>query len=567
MNESLHRELLRKRIERWEPDYDSEVKLLRLPFTSPGYHTTLQNKDYVHPTYPNLVYAVAMLDSGIPAYEQRACDIIRTVITLQETDTEKDTFGIWPWFWEEPLSQMSPPDWNWADFCGKLLLQAVLRHGNRLPDPLKEEIQAAVYRATDAIIKRNVDPSYTNIAIMGAFVTIIAGEHYHRTDYYAYGIRRLERFRDFTNRLHTFQEYNSPTYALITILELSKLRKESVSNQVKAICEEMLELCWRMIAEHYHPVLKQWCGPHSRSYSTLLKPEAASFLQIATDGAVDLLPMDQLVYSPEWFGSGIRCPDTYAPYFLETQSRTIRELFYRDEKKKFEKTAHAYMTPKYALGTFTREIMWNQCRSFIAYLDNGGGAAYIHLRVLNNGYDYCSALLTSQQQEGDVIGAIQFFTNGGDTHPNLDKKGGRIETEDFRIRFEVGGKLDGTQCKLIQPDEATIVMGELQASLRLLYGEFQDSAEEAPTPLQWTIHQQSGLWCIDLVIYSGVARMLDFQHIHKLACIFAVSLKESSEITMETMVIKDEEKGCISAVGRSVDRELMVTIPWKPGEV
>lgn len=567
MNETLHRNLLLKRIERWEPDYNPTARLLRVPFSSPGYHTTLKNKDYVHSTYPSLVYAVALLDSGIAAYEARAFDILRTVISLQETDPEKDTYGIWPWFWEEPLSQMSPPDWNWADFCGKLLLQAEKRHGKRLPEPLKEDIRQSVYRASDAIIKRNVASSYTNIAIMGAFVTAIAGEHYHRADYYEYGLQRLERFRDFTNRLQTFQEYNSPAYALITILELSKLRTESVSQQVKAISDEMLGLCWKMVAEHYHPGLQQWCGPHSRSYSTLLKPETASFLQLVTEGTAFFLPWEQLSYSPEWFGSGIRCPEAYLPYFRETQTHTVREIFYRDDKKGFEKTAHAYMMPQYALGSFTREIMWNQCRSLIAYLDNGGRAAYIHLRVLKNGYDYSSALLTSAQHEGDVIGGLQFFTNGGDTHPVLDKKGGIIEAEDLRIRFEVGGHLDDMECNLVQPDQIELTAGNVRASLRLLYGMFQDSNELEPTPLQWTAALINELWCVDVVIHSGEKRIFDFNHIRTAAFLFAVSIGRSAAAPLEITVTEDRVRRSVSAVERTTGKKLAVSIPLKPGDV
>lgn len=567
MNETLHRNLLLRRIERWEPDYNPKALLLRVPFSSPGYHTTLKNKDYVHSTYPNLIYAVALLDSGIAAYEARAFDILRTVISLQETDPEKNTYGIWPWFWEEPLSQMSPPDWNWADFCGKLLLEAEIRHGNRLPEPLKEDIRQSVYRASDAIIKRNVGPSYTNIAIMGAFVTVIAGEHYHRADYYEYGLQRLERFRDFTNRLQTFQEYNSPAYALITILELSKLRMMSVGKRVKTICDEMLGLCWKMVAEHYHPELQQWCGPHSRSYSTLLKPETASFLQIATEGTTFFMPWEQLSYSPEWFASGIRCPEIYLKYFRETQTHTVREIFYLDDKKGFEKTAHAYMMPQYALGSFTREIMWNQCRSLIAYLDNRGKAVYIHLRVLKDGYDYCSALLTSVQHEGDVIGGLQFFTNGGVMHPVLDKKGGIIEAEDLRIRFEVGGHLDDIECKLVQTDEIELTAGHVRTSLRLLYGMFQDSNELEPAPLQWTAALINELWCIDVVIHSGEKRIFDFNHIRTAAFLFAVSINRSAAAPLEITVIEDRERRSISAVERTTGKKLAVTIPLKPGEV
>ena len=37
--------------------------------------------------------------------------IIGKVLSLQDTDPSSKTYGIWPWLLEEPLEQMSPPDW------------------------------------------------------------------------------------------------------------------------------------------------------------------------------------------------------------------------------------------------------------------------------------------------------------------------------------------------------------------------------------------------------------------------------------------------------------------------
>lgn len=569
MNEPLQRELLMRRLEGWEPGYDPELGLLRVPFNSPGYHTTLKDREYAYATYPNMIYAVALLDSKLPQLEERAFDIIGKVISLQETDPEKDTYGIWPWFYEEPLSRMSPPDWNWADFIGKLLLQAASRHRSRLPEQLAEEIRSAVFRACDAIIKRDVGPWYTNIAIMGAFVTVLAGELYGRSDYLEYGLHRLDRFRTFTRRLGTFQEYNSPAYALITILELSKLRSETGNEQARSVCTEMLDVVWKMVAEHFHAGTKQWSGPHSRSYSTLLKPEAASFLQLATDGTVHYMPWEELVYSPEWYLSGIRCPEQYLGYFRSTEeTRTVHEMFFRDGKKGFEKWAYAYITPQYTLGSFSREIMWNQCRSLVSYIGSGGSAVYIHLRVLKDGYDYCSALLTGKQLEGTVLGALQFFTNGGDTHPVLDKKDGAFEAEDLRIRFEIGGAVDGVECRQVSQEKVELSAGGIRTQFSLLYGVFQDGEDGASAEvLHWDVAKRNGLWCSDLVIHAGEKRFFDFNRIRKAAVVFAVSMDGAEEAWDVKVACGEGGIETVSAAGRGRWSELSVDIPVRPGEV
>ncbi|MBN2316104.1 MAG: hypothetical protein JXM79_19410, partial [Sedimentisphaerales bacterium] len=81
--------------------YDPVERMIRRPFSSPGYHTTLKGGD-VHPTRDSLNYAVALLDSGEPERIEQARQILRRVIALQDQDPNSRTYGIWSWFMEEP---------------------------------------------------------------------------------------------------------------------------------------------------------------------------------------------------------------------------------------------------------------------------------------------------------------------------------------------------------------------------------------------------------------------------------------------------------------------------------
>jgi hypothetical protein len=132
--------------------YNSELHLLRSPFSSPGYHTTIKQADFIHSTRESMRYALALLDTELEENKQRAFDIIEKIVSLQDTDRSRSTFGIWSWFYEESLDQMSPPDWNWADFIGKQLVLAISRHGERFPDQLR-----------DTVIKR-----YTTLAMLSS---------------------------------------------------------------------------------------------------------------------------------------------------------------------------------------------------------------------------------------------------------------------------------------------------------------------------------------------------------------------------------------------------------------
>ncbi|ASA25211.1 hypothetical protein [Paenibacillus donghaensis] len=438
-----HRELLVQKLQSLESRYDSGLRLLRSPFSSPGYHTTIKQAEFIHSTRDSLSYALGLLDSEQAAYEQRAFDIIAAVVSLQDRDRSSVTFGLWSWFYEEPLAEMAPPDWNWADFCGSRLIQALSRHGARFPLELREAASQAVEYACEAIMKRDVGPHYTNIAILGALVTRLAGEQLGLEHFAQYGLERLAKLYDYTRERGAFQEYNSPVYTAIAVVELSKLRAETTDSRVGELCDALLGMTWKTVAEHYHPATGQWSGPHSRSYRSLLDEQAQAFLQVATEGQVMFFPWDQLPYEEEWYRSGISCPPAYLELFTLPGQRELKQLYEGGAGTGSGKWAAAYLTPSYSLGSFTDSDFWNQRRPLLAYVDNGGAPAYLRLRCLHEGYDYCSARFHSQQQQGQVLFGIDFVTDGGDTHPNLDRIDGTIRASDFRLRLEIGGHLDG----------------------------------------------------------------------------------------------------------------------------
>jgi len=72
--------------------------------------------------------------------------------------------------------------------------------------------------------RRNVAMSYTNIAVMGAFVTLAAAEMLGDANLAAYAPDRLRRFARAVDETGGFAEYNSPTYTHVTIANLTRLR-------------------------------------------------------------------------------------------------------------------------------------------------------------------------------------------------------------------------------------------------------------------------------------------------------------------------------------------------------
>ncbi len=417
----------------WHSQYDAAEQMVRRPFSSPGYHTTLHG-GFVHPTRDSLNYALGLLDTGRPADLTRALAIVRRVVALQDTDPASRTYGIWSWFLEEPLDKMSPPDWNWADFNGVTLLQIARDHRSRLPADLARAVDDAILHACRAIKKRNVGPGYTNIAVMGCYVTLVAGELYDLPEFKAYGLERLTRFHQFTTDNGSFEEYNSPTYTVVALHELSRLQAHVRDPAALAMIDALVRRAWEEIATHFHAPTRQWAGPHSRAYSTLLGQGALALIQRGTAGRVDF----GVDYSDrEELRLPVACPPDLEPMFRSLEApRTVTQTFIRRNKV----VGTTYLHPRFALGTINKGDLWNQRRALLLHYGTAAAPGYLHLRFLKNGYDFSSAIFTGAQRDGVVVGAVNLITNGGDTHVSLDKvKNATIRARDLRLRFELGG--------------------------------------------------------------------------------------------------------------------------------
>lgn len=486
--------------------------MIRRPFSSPGYHTTLKGGD-VHPTRDSLNYAVALLDTGDPELLKRAEAILRRVIALQDQNPESKTYGIWSWFLEEPLDRMSPPDWNWADFCGVQLLQVALNHRHRLSPELAAQVDAAIQHAARSIRRRNVGPGYTNIAIMGAYVTLVAAELYQLEDLRDYALKRLRAFHAYTMKSGAFTEYNSPTYTVVAVKELARLRQHVQDAEARRLVEEVYRLAWEEIAQHFHAPTRQWAGPHSRAYRTLLPSATLALIQRSTEGRVQFSTGEPPPALDE-HRLPTPCPRDYEVFF--TRLNEPRELV-----KTFVSTASpvigtTWLHPEFALGSVNRGDLWNQRRALLGYWGTAGQPSYLHLRFLHDGYDFAAAQFFSVQRGGDVLAGVNFATDGGDTHPSLDRiKNARIRAKDLRLRFEFGG--EAGKNTLIGPatltQAANLRFGKLNLAMYVPIATF-DGAQG-----RWEAGSdgQKQITWLDVVLHSGAEKEINLADVQQAA--------------------------------------------------
>ena len=521
------RRSLRLALEEIDPEYDPIAKMVWANVSEAGYHTTLKS-GRVHPTNQSLAYAVGLLDSGEADRLKRAVDILETVISLQDQNPESKTYGIWSWYLEEPLERMSPPDWNWADFCGVQLLAVWVDHRDRLPEALEGRLRESIVHAARSIERRNVAMDYTNIAIMGTYVTLVAAERFEIPDLLEYAKNRLRRFHRHVMDQGSFTEYNSPTYTTVAIRELSRMVMHFQDSEDRKLAAEICDLAWKHVARHFHPPTRQWAGPHSRTYQTDLRdrPSYPAFLEMATGRQGYFLTADPLPVGLDTYRLPIECPKEYVPFFASlTEPREVVETFAKaDPRREGQKKAvvgTTYLHPNFTLGTVNRGMFWRQRRSFLAYWGTAEKPTYLHPRFLHDGYDYCSALPFSAQSEGFALAALVFATDGGDTHPNLDLvKEATIRANDLRLRFEFGADLDGL--RIVEPFNPnggiTIADREVTILLKPLEDRFGGDR------FRWEAGGNGETRWVDAVAYSGEVREVDFSALEEAFLIFALQV-------------------------------------------
>ena len=560
-----------KALQKKDQQYDPAEKMLRARYSSPGYHTTLK-AGFVHRTRDSLSYAVALLDTGQPDALKRAQDILRRVISLQDQNPNSRTYGIWSWFLEEPLDKMSPPDWNWADFCGTQLLQVAIDHTHRLDDDLQQQVKQSIIHASYSIKRRNVGPGYTNIALMGTYVTHVAGELFDVPELTEYAKARLKRFYEHTLNQGSFSEYNSPTYTVVAIKEITRMLRHVKDPDSQKLIQKLNRLAWRHLARHFHPPTRQWSGPHSRCYRTLLGNSTLAFIQRATDNKVSFVPESEMAVSIDAHRLRARCPQDFLYYFTDLPSPRLEiEAFAKNKPPRHDIIGTTYLHRDYTLGSVNIGDLWNQRRPLLAYWNTDDGVIACRLRCLHDNYDYSSAsIFTVQDQsdilgESDLLGAVVFATDRGDTHISLDRiKNAAIMGTDLRIRLEFEGAVAGLKLpsKVQVGRPIQISSGLITCDFKVAYAVFGDF------PITMNTSRDGNKAWIDIVLYNGKQTRIDFNKISTAVIIFALSINPAGPTHLFYSRFEARTFNLGELITAKLDRipypDIFLTVPTRP---
>lgn len=501
------RRLLESALTLEDPRYDKAERMLTRVL-GPGYryHTKLHNSR-VHPTRESIEYALYLLEAGGKERADRALATIDRVLGLQDRDPASKWYGIWGWYLEEPPPKMEPADWNWADFIGATLLLIEFRHGGRLPDELRARVREAIGHCAQSIIRRNVSMRYTNIAVKGTFVTLAAGELLGDAAITEYARQRMVRLCRAIDESGSFDEYNSPTYARVTLTNLTRIRMYIKDAEARRRAMGIEKRCWRHQAAHWDGRRAQFAGPMSRCYSTDIGYPL--WLEKSLGGRLGIARPDDVRQGgdAETAIHDYLCPADLADRFLQPQApRQHREIYQAAREGAPPVAGTCWIDDGFSLGSVNRGDFWNQRRPVLAFFGaRSRPAASLTVRVIKDGYDFSSALLFSVQERGYLAGVVNFRDPGGDRHISLDMvKNGAFECGRLFLEFDFESLPDGFTFHEEEGGGIRLASSIVQAHLAIRGGRF---GRYEPR-MKLTAGKQSLVATVDLVPPEGQKRIV-----------------------------------------------------------
>ena len=371
-------------------------------------------KSSTHMMRESTYYAYALLLTGGLEDRKRAERIIGLVLSRQDIRSTQPTYGYFPPYFEDDWTGTAAIDANYTQFVGSgigYILDLDRKQGNVLPQDLRLQMEKAFRLVVLATMRRDVDPAYTNIALLSAAVGA-AGDK----------LLGIPGARDFAlSKLHwilaraqpgtTLAEYLSPTYYGVDLQAAYEIRNFAASPEVTDAANRLIDFLWTDIAASYHAPTFQLAGPHSRSYGLDMTKYAAGlkyFLFLALNGKYPLLDVET---DHDW-DSGVLpiiadLPVEVRPEFRQTPLpwREVTVGFLRDNSPR---QLRQYRAGNFVLGSMNDQSMWQQQRNLVAYWPGATPDSSMRFfqdmspTTFDNGYAHWSSV----QSKGAVLAAI-----------------------------------------------------------------------------------------------------------------------------------------------------------------
>ncbi len=408
--------------------YDSAYSLLTIPIGQ-NVHTEYLSPGVRHCTRESLYYALVLLQIGGTENESRAVRIIERVVETQEhSDPENPLYGLWHYYAEESVLTWPLPDSNWAAFNGLSLLVIWHVAEKKLPETLKVKMREAIRRAAICVRRKNTDPHYTNIALKGTFVVMAAGELLEDDSLKQYGREKMAQIASTFSHADSFAEYNSPTYAAVSLISLGAIQTFVRDEKVKKLAMVIQHSFWRHVGCHFHVPTGELAGPHSRAYHLTIRESPAkigSMIERATQGLVKYAPTDEV---HDAFGPVFTCtldyditPEIGDLFLRANRTEEVVEIARRFPDGGATETT-SWLSSSFCVGTVNFQDGWEQRNNLIAYWPDEGQIGYLRHRYLHDSRACAGGYFTAAQKKGCIL-AASFLSDFADDHPCFQTEG------------------------------------------------------------------------------------------------------------------------------------------------
>ncbi len=467
-------------------------------------------------------------------------------------------------------------DANWAAFCGSYLMHIPRAFGDRVGDPVLEEIAAGLRRACACIRQRDVAPRYTNIALLSASVLTVSGEMCGWPEYLEEGRRKLREYVETLNLAGGFHEYTSPTYYGVSLSALCWMAMFVEDEEIADLALRIQHRMWTTIAAHYHGPTGQLAGPHSRAYGNVLQRYAAAgkyYLYKVLGEAFDL--GESAAHGGDTTYAGlaalqdVSCPEGDRERMLDPEHpRTVVEAVETEGRLEpgytgpfTQMTTH--LRDAFALGTVNRSEAWGQRRNLMLHFRDASGAP---------------SALWEEVREGDApvrgrdIGfrAVQSGPRALVLHDLSSLEEKEIEALTLALAVEAQrlpeirlGKRSAEELPVTIGGRTTLVLrfGDVAAGLRLLVEGL--GGGRAPGEIRTS---KPGLEAV-LDLYRGEARRVKGEDFATLPCVYAFEARSvASDRAFEAFVEEVREwdvriearSGGVSALWRTETKVLAI---------
>ena len=280
--------------DRW---FDDDVGLLWNP---PGSFTPDLADRSVHVVPTSAWYAIGLLARHLPGDADRAVRILHAIAALQYDEPGTAWHGTFARFREWPHPPAAAVEWvdydpNWRQFVGTALSLILRDHGPELPRATVERLRAVRRRAVHGEPLGRIDPGYTNIALMHAWLLAEVGIDDDDAGVVARGEALADAVVAVFDEHGAFAEHNSPTYYGIDLFALALWARRSPTARFRTAGARLEAALWRDLAARYHPGLGELAGPYSRSYGmSMHRYVAAVAVWIAVHLGLDAAPLPPL---------------------------------------------------------------------------------------------------------------------------------------------------------------------------------------------------------------------------------------------------------------------------------